>query len=77
VSPAQTLVVPVVATTVLPDSISRAAASGNSYCAIFNVSVAGEDPVFVALAYTVDPETISAISPAGTLATLTTLLVVS
>jgi hypothetical protein len=75
VSPAQKLTLPVVATTVLPDNISREKpVNGKLYWAIFRLNVAAEEPVLVALASTVDPDTISATSPAGTFATLTTLL---
>jgi hypothetical protein len=49
-SPAQTVVVPVVATTVLPESISSAAERGSSRLAMFRFSVAGEPPEFVTLA---------------------------
>jgi hypothetical protein len=67
-SPAQKLVVPVVATTVLPDSTSSVAEMGMSYFATSRDTVPEDgDP----LASTVLPETSSAVSPLGTLLTVT------
>jgi hypothetical protein len=78
VSPAQKLEAPVVATTVPPERTSRVVAkSGRSYSAMLRVTFAGEVPVFVPEAYTVHPETSSAVSPAGTFWTVSTLLRVS
>lgn len=66
VSPPQKPVFPVEAISDAPDNTSRAPARGRLYFATSNVSVEGELPEFVALTSTVDPETISAVSPAGT-----------
>ena len=76
-SPAQKLEAPVVAMTVLPERTSRVAESGRSYAAMSRATAAEEVPLFVPEAYTVDPETSSAVSPAVTFWTVSTLLRVS
>jgi hypothetical protein len=60
-----------------PDRISSVPGRGMLYWAMSRFTVAGELPVFVALARTVAPETISAVSPPGTFWTDTVFVSVS
>jgi hypothetical protein len=59
------------------DSISSVPVRGRLYCAMSRLTVAGELPEFVPLANTVEPESISAVSPADTFWTATAFVIVS